>query len=37
MKLFEMPEVEVIKFAVADVITVSEEEVPDVALIPPCG
>lgn len=36
MKLFEMPVVEVIKFAVADVITTSEE-IPDFALMPPCG
>lgn len=37
MKLFETPVVEVIKFAVADVITTSTEEIPDVALVPPCG
>lgn len=34
MKLFEMPYVEVIKFAVQDVITTSTEEEP--ALVFPC-
>ena len=38
MKLFEMPYVEVVKFAVQDVITTSTEEEEDVpALVFPCN
>lgn len=37
MKLFEMPCVEVVKFAVADVITTSESEPTLPALMPPCN
>ena len=38
MKLFEKPIIEVMSFEVQDVVTTSsEEEIPDVAMIPPCA
>ena len=37
MKLFEEPIIEVMSFEVQDVVTTSQEEVPDLAMIPPCA
>lgn len=36
MKIFEMPEVEVLKFNVTDVITTSVDDEPDEVPVAPC-